>query len=179
MIIDTKAKMYRELARGAFGNHMRSWERIQEIEACGYRGLVTIRSRDISNPLRKYYNRVEDLRDVLAQHKVTEADVAFQEVPPDERDIQGEVMHRFNDCGLALYWTNVHGAMRTALERWSANANGLEAKLRLQQYLDPADYDWLMELLDVYPGHVIEFSNHVRRTGTLHRRMVVWEIRKY
>jgi hypothetical protein len=41
------------------------------------------------------------------------------------------------------------------------------------------DYDWLQELLEIYPDHVIEFSSYSVPVGNLQRCLVVWEVRKY
>jgi len=58
-------------------------------------------------------------------------------------------------------------------------AEKLRAKMILQYFQDPSDYDALMELLVQYQDSVIEFSLLQKSAGWANRRMVVWEIRNY
>ena len=70
--------------------------------------------------------------------------------------------------------------MRTAFSKQNLHARGLTAKLLLQRYLLPVDFDELVSLLDDYPDSVIEFSNFNQRCGIIpHRNMIVWEVRNY
>jgi hypothetical protein len=55
---------------------------------------------------------------------------------------------------------------------------GLAVRGLLARFLTPSDRDDLADLLDLYPGHVIEFSACDRPAGVLpHRRAVIWEVR--
>ena len=70
--------------------------------------------------------------------------------------------------------------MRDALRREAKYVKGLAAKVIIESFLDPVDYDWLMTLLDRYdPPHAIEFSNYSIPWGTLNRRLIIWECRLY
>ncbi len=59
-------------------------------------------------------------------------------------------------------------------------ATGLKAKIVLEQYLNPSDYDCIMELLDIYQDHIIEFSIFEKFVGNIsHRNTIIWEVRNY
>ena len=48
----------------------------------------------------------------------------------------------------------------------------------LHHHCDASSFDDLMELLDTYPGAVIEFSTYPFAVGRMNRNMIVWEIRQ-
>jgi hypothetical protein len=57
---------------------------------------------------------------------------------------------------------------------------GVAARGLLRRHLNPNSHDDLMELLEIYPDHVIEFSAMDRCYGTLpHRNAITWEVRAY
>lgn len=96
--------------------------------------------------------------------------------------IQGEVQQAEpGRCGLDLYYSRTNGlAMREGLATSPEWCHGILASLLLREYLCPNSYDWLLELLRRYPGHVVEFSTYARRWGTLPNfNSVFWEVRYY
>jgi hypothetical protein len=175
--ITNKRQMQQLLASGRLGNAMRMWPNLEALQASGYDGLVYVRSMQISNSDKLFEVPAAEVAERLNQRRIALASCRFYEAPLNElRVIQGEF------CHLPPYYLNytmAHEPLRTALERDSRHAYGSEALGILRHYCDPADYDWLHELLDVYPGHVIEFSVLRQRVGTLRRRMVIWEVRSY
>lgn len=176
MRITNKRIMYDLLTRGRFGNFVRIWESVAAVEASGYRGLVSMRSKDVSNPIKLYHVPAAELRSRFASlpPEKVRSGVIFNEAPDDcGRLIQGEYDGYHFDHTFARY------PMRIALEKQRISATGLRAKGILRHYLDPGDYDWLHELLDDFPGATIEFSAFAKPVGMLHRRMVVWEVRHY
>lgn len=69
--------------------------------------------------------------------------------------------------------------MREAMKH-AKRATGLRAQMILKELLWPSSYDDLMDLIDLFPEHVIEFGAHTRAVGVLpHRNTVVWEVRAY
>jgi hypothetical protein len=96
---------------------------------------------------------------------------------PDCTIFQGEIAH--GEWLYDLTYSLVNAPMREALKQQTLYAQGLKAKLLMEHYLDPGDLDWLLELLEIYDGHVIEFSHFAVPCGTLNRRMVIWECRAY
>lgn len=179
--ITNKAQMYELLSAGRFGNHIRVWYTLDEALASGYTGLVSIRSLQVTHPVRLYHNPMEKLAEIVAglPSSVTERGLVFFEAPPDaKRTIQGELTRL--DSGYYLYYSRDCSPMRIALEKDGKHAYGLAAKLILQHYLEPSDYDALQDLLDDFPGAVIEFSATSVPIGVIpHRKMVVWEVRHY
>jgi hypothetical protein len=67
--------------------------------------------------------------------------------------------------------------MRLALAEETLHATGLKAKIILESLLDPTSYDAIIDLLEKYDGHVIEFSCWERKVGI--RRTMIWEVRDY
>ena len=98
--------------------------------------------------------------------------------PTEKQVLQGEVPRGL--WGLDLLYTTVARPMREALQVASRSVGGIIAVSLLQQYLCPNSYDWLMHLLDSYPGHVVEFSTYSVEWGTVPGyNTVFWEVRRY
>lgn len=180
-MIRTKAQMYSLLLGGRFGNFVRAWDTLPEVLSSGYRGLVSLRSRERSNPIRLYHIPIDDLEATVAKQTDAQraAGFVFSEAPPDhKRTIQGELMR--DEAGYYLHYSFSPEPMRIALEQDGQHARGLAAKLLLEHYLEPSDYDALQDLLDAHPGAVIEFTGFTVPVGVIpHRKMVVWEVRNY
>lgn len=91
---------------------------------------------------------------------------------------QGEVY--LSERGLYLYASTVKGlncrdAMRDSR---SFSLEGLEAKLWLTTLMSPPAYDDLLELLESYPGAVVELSTFRKKVGWAEgRNTVIWEVR--
>lgn len=178
--ITNKNQMYRLLLDGTFGNHARAWESLDALAASGYRGHVSLRSKETSNPVRLYHVPYDDLATTVAAlpPDQTKPGLIFSESPPDaERTLQGEVMR--NESGLKLTYSFAPHPMRIAFEKQILSATGLVAGLLLRKHLDPCDYEWIETLLDDWPGHVVEFSGFLVKVGTLQRRCLIWEVRNY
>lgn len=175
-----KAEMYRSFDAGYFGNRVRYWRSREEIEQDSYRGLFSIRSKVRANPVALYEIPYAKLDEAIARlpHSHRNPGLLFFETPPHHKNvIQGEVLRHYD---LVLEYTRAPGPMRHAFAAERLVAHGITAKLILQDRLDPADYDDLMRLLELYPGHVVEFSTFRIPVGTVPgRKTVVWEVRFY
>ena len=58
--------------------------------------------------------------------------------------------------------------------------NGLNVKMLLLKYIYPNSFNDIMELIDIYPEHVIEFSTYEMPLGDcINRNTVIWEVRQY
>jgi hypothetical protein len=104
--------------------------------------------------------------------------VIINESAPDHRLLlQGELMH----SGKGLYLTGSYEKtdMRSAMKKaW--NAGGLRVNSILKHLASPVSYDMLMELLDRYPGHVVEFGIYDCFLGWGRgHNTVIWEVRNY
>lgn len=179
--ITNKRRMYKLLMAGKLGNFAQVWGSLDEALSSGYTGIFSIRSLETSNPIRRYHVPYEELQatyDAIPADRKS-AGMTFCQAPPDDkRTIQGELMRDVG--GLYFFYSTLPLVMRDALDQDGKHARGLQAKMLLQHYLEPVDYDMLMDLLDEYPDHVIEFSAFTVPVGVMpHRRTIIWEIRKY
>jgi hypothetical protein len=104
--------------------------------------------------------------------------VSIVKVPKVKQIFQGELTR--NQYGLYLYASEYPDVMRVALEKAGREYTNLAAKFMLEKYVDASSYDWLMELLEEYPDHVIEFTVFDNDVGIIpHRNTVIWEVRYY
>jgi hypothetical protein len=92
--------------------------------------------------------------------------------------IQGEVTRA--PGGLYLRYDTTPSLKMNEAMRVAKDAFGLRAKLLLDHHLWPSSRDDMDALLDLYPGHVIEFSAHDCACGDQpHRNTLFWEVRRY
>lgn len=181
MRITNKTRMYELLMSGRLGNYSQIWDTVPEVLASGYEGEISIRSRQISNPIRLYHVPVTELEATvsnLSPHQ-TAGGLTFCVAPPDhKRTIQGEVMLTVG--GYYLFYSFAPLTMRAALETDGHHAYGLQAKMLLETYLEPVDFEDLQLLLETYDGAAIEFTGFRVPVGVIpHRKMLVWEVRHY
>lgn len=204
MKITTKEDFTRLSQRGLLGNYLRSWATLQDLEASGYRGWVTIRSRDKQSPhfvpwafvglldrgmfvdkewitFPSTYNARRDLLDKGAKLE----GLYFQEVPSPvaHRPIQFEALPgpQWQGAGFGIelfYETATNNPLRDIRERCKT-ADGVTAQSLLRYCLDPCGYDTLMDIWDRYPTATIEATQFSEPTGAFHQRLVVWEVRDY
>jgi hypothetical protein len=174
-------------ARGAFGNHLRTWKTIADLEASGFTGKIMLRFRKPDGPVQKdltVRQAVTAARKLVRSGKWRYEEIYFNEVLERQDElvaIQGELM--ISDTGLYLFYSSVPMRMREALR--SGNVQhvwNLQAQSLLRHHLDPSSYDDLMELLDDYPDHIIEFTCCKQAVGSMAdrgRNTIVWEVRQY
>jgi hypothetical protein len=105
-------------------------------------------------------------------------DYRFNESAPDEcLLIQGELGE--GPGGWWLTYSTVQDKMRTAMQS-AIFAEGLTAKTILRTYCCPSSLDDLYSLLELYPGHIIEFGVYTKNLGdTPNRNSIIREVRKY
>ena len=86
-------------------------------------------------------------------------------------------------CGLQVtYPTQVDpdSPWRGSFAKYSHTVYGVAARALLRQHLWDNDYADLQELLDLYPGHVVELSACERSVGLIPRHnTIIWEVRRY
>lgn len=180
--INNKKQMYALYEGGAFGNKLRTWDSLQDYYKSTYYGTVSMRYKGKSGGGWTAYN-VERIavNSIVEKWENEGADVnliVLNESAPDDRlTIQGEVMRDFT--GLYVFWSDLKTKMRIAMQQ-GKEAKGLAAKFLLQKHLTPASYDDIMDLLDMYPDSVIEFSAYQMCLGDKRgRNAVIWECRNY
>jgi hypothetical protein len=187
--VNSKKDMFKRLQAGEFGNHVRMWswphytdaymngERLPE--AMGLR--CTLPNVPFLCPLRSYH----EVKDAISQHYErglgTERFVISEACPDDLLTIQGDYVEDpyVETPTPTLAFSTVKGLTNRQASANFNTAKGLSARIILQDYLEPDDYDWLVTLSKRYPAHVIEFSNFSVQLGNLQRHMVIWEVRNY
>lgn len=167
-------------AQGLFGNYVRQWSNLQDVKYSGYKGLLVFRTRASGGGGRTIYDlTVESAKDVSFDPQVN----YFNEQLNDQHKhvtFQGEIYRSIR--GLELRYSMVNLPMRDALKDHPQHAHGLLPLLLLKQFCCPSGYDCIMELLDVYPDHVIEFTCFDTPCGALADRgwsTIIWEVRSY
>jgi hypothetical protein len=104
--------------------------------------------------------------------------ITFSEAINDSAiTIQGEVQEGIN--GWDLRYSNDKVPMRKAMDK-CLHAKGLTARMMLEHHMDSASLDDLKDLLDTYPGAVVEFTTLSEDLGLVPRRNTVfWEVRHF
>jgi hypothetical protein len=177
MNISTKRQNYELYLRGSYGNKLMTWSSIDEFVKSKYSGSVSLRTNaNIPGGFVKY--DVTDINEALKDCNVNLDNIVINESAPDEYlTIQGELIR--NEHGLYLYYSTIPGKMRDCMKH-AISASGLTVKLMLEHYMTPSSYDDIIELLDMYPNHVIEFSTYSKCLGDCYgRNTIIWEVRNY
>lgn len=180
MKITSKHQMYELLLSGRLGNYARAWTSASEVLASGYWGEISLRAQRVRDPVKLYHVPADRLLDTLRQHGLQDReDLVFSEAPPDDkRVIQGELT--VTERGLYLNYTFARHPMRIAFREESRHAYGATAVQIVRDYVDPPSQDDLWDLLETYPGAVIEFSTFRVPVGVMrHRQTLIWEVRHY
>lgn len=184
--ITTKAEFYRLWHRGSLGNKLRTWAHPDHVPA-SYTGSLMLRPMNspggsasiVELPVKKAL----DFWRWSIERGLTKR-FANECAPDSEAVFQGEVMR---DVGrlylLGHYREYKPGAklmrMRDALKQ-AKEYRGLAAEFMLRKVSVPASRDDVLELLDLYPDHVIEFTAYRRCVGNCQQRnVIIWEVRKY
>jgi hypothetical protein len=166
-----------------FGNKLRLWTGLDEFRKSNYNGSVTFRYYAINNggssnftkyDVTDYEKQIKEFTELGAEPKR----MIFNESAPDKfLTIQGELTHDYN--GYQLFYSTDKGKMRDCLKN-GKTLTGLAVKLLLQQHLNSNSFSDIMELIELYPNHVIEFSTYSINLGDCPRRnTIIWEVRRY
>ena len=174
---------------------MRQWDTRLEIIESGFNGRLMLRFRKAEGPVQKDLTvgqAIAATERLVNRGKWRYEDIYYNEVLESQDvlvAIQGELMRnageywaRSGQFGLHLTYSALPMRMREAMRSNPQLALKLEAKMLLQRHLDPYSYDEIMELLDLYPRHIVEFTCCKRPVGSMAHRgrnTIVWEVRKY
>lgn len=179
--------LYYELAETyVFGNRFRTWDGVDAWKRSGYDGPIRFRSKVPGSkvftthaPFVGRSNVVQAYQNLLANGSHA-SDIIFCEPAPEQYlTFQGEVCE-LPGQGLYLRWsTEPDLTNREAMSRPTGVRVGLAAKILLGHFLDPQDYSDVMEILETWPLHVVEFSTYSVQVGTFNRYTVIWEVRLY
>lgn len=172
----TKADFYRRFMAGEFGNRGPIWDSFDAVWDSGYRGLVMVRSQRPGGLCKANLTLADAW--LIAEQERRDVLTFSAMCPHDRQTINGELQrdHR----GLCLMYSSVKKPMRQSLAEGGRQVFGLSAQHVLKANVYAPDLDWLMELLELYPGHVIEFTAFEICWGVLPRsKCAVWEVRSY
>lgn len=181
MFINRKQKSVYLFKNNGFGNNLKQWYNLQDAlnnecnnYALRYNGstgngfcIYDLTKDKLKN---EYYNLLK---------KYTKEQIYISEMINNENIItlQGELYRSENGLYLTYSEKNIN-KMRIALKE-SKVSIGLNAKMLLQKNLDCASYDCIMDLLDIYIDHIVEFTTCEKVFGSHKRNTIIWEVRKY
>jgi hypothetical protein len=186
MVVETKKQAYALYHSGMFGNKLRTWDTVRDFVYSGYSGPVTMRYKGTVTGRAWYaYNVKSSAVAAKAKEWIAEgADpmlIVVNESAPDERLVlQGELIHTPRGFCLIRRFDKVK--MRVAMTMSSAadEVIGLFALGTLRHVCTPSSFEDLMELCELYPDSVIEFSVYAMCLGNCRgRNTLVWEVRNY
>lgn len=172
-----KHDFVRRFLNNEFGNRGPNWFTLTEYLEADYRGLVHIRNK-LPGGSTFYNVPAEEVAAKWMDLGCSSATHYLAGMAPSERTLfQGELAFLPEIC---LTYSTVAKPMREALAEQCLVTGGLLAVMLLQHYMNPASYEWLCELVERYPGHVIEFSCYDTHWGTMPGyNTVFWEVRLY
>ena len=190
-MILTKRRNYELCHGGGYGNRVRQWASIDEWCASGYIAPVAMRVAlpgGGGGPSK--FNVSPEYVAVVARywetyHGIPQECIRLSEMADGLRILQGEYLNDVcttegeTQHGVFLY-TRESGPMPLALKASRATTFGLRADLMIRAAMTPSSYSDWQELLNRYPGHVLEVSIWESCLGDCPgRNAVIWEIRRY
>ncbi len=184
--INNKDVAINKISSGVLGNHLRIWESVSAAsEDIGYEAICTLRYKSVNVGGSSYchYNvSVSEAKNLIDSYVASERAVRerfFINESPDNSlmIIQGEVQRSYRGVDL---WCSVEKLpMRQALEN-GKSFSGVSSIAVLRRHLSPSSFDDLLELLDKYDNHVVEFGTYSYNLGNIKgRNTVIWEVRNY
>lgn len=175
-----KQDFYRRFFNGEFGNHGLMWQTLAEYRESRYPHEVVIRTKTPGG-LCQYDVSPQDVSAVWRRfrERYNEQDLVLNAAMP-ARFVLLNAEVSLTPAGLYVFGSTEPGHMRPSLAASGQHHFGLAANQLLRSRLCPGGYDWLMELLDGYPGHVVELTA-LNRTWGWHPggRTVFWEVRNF
>lgn len=183
--VQNKAEFYRLTALGLLGNQMGCWNSIEEMQKSDSTGPYMLRYAGTTGcgnfkpgiPPSKIVKAVAKwIRDGADPSRIR-----IWESPPIKKVVMcGEFASVAEGGGYYLMYSKRRRThMNTALRKYACHAYGLRALTILRETLDTASFETFMELLDEYPGAVIEFQTFECKLGRLRHNTVIWEVRNY
>lgn len=179
--IRTKAQFFRLWEQGLLGNKLRTWRSPEEAVASG---VPIVGFRQIGQTGAGAFEMATnaEILGVAERWRAAGREFMVNEAAPDHLGlIQGEV------CRLADGWHGLIGRvvngkrMRDSIRDGDLRpCKGVQVIDLLNRFMDPASRDDLDALLDLYPGHTVEFTCYSVDVGFLPgRAAIMWEVRLY
>ena len=175
-----KTDFYRRFFNSEFGNHGLMWESLEEYQDSRFADCVVFRTK-IPGGRCQYDVLPQDAPRLWGEFIKSYGlgNVSIHAAMPVEAVLLNAEVTR-SPGGLHVFGATVQAHMRVGLATAGQHLNGLAADHLLRRLMLPTDYDWIMNLLDEYPGHVIETTALDRPWGWVPgAQSVVWEVRNY
>jgi hypothetical protein len=183
--ITHKAHMYKLLARGALGNttpqyfSVEEWEASPEYDKYEWWGVRTLTP---GGPCRLNCPKGEIAATARSQEfSAHGVNISCMLDRIRTVTLWGEVCEL--PSGLTAYgieYPPKNGSWRALMPFQGKTWEGTAARLLLRRHLNENSYDDLCDLLDKWPGHVVEFSAVDGMFGTMPgRNAIIWEVRQY
>lgn len=188
-----KKDFVRRYKTGEFGNASPTWSNLEELlKTPHWRSYGPFHIRNRIAQGKSWYDQSADMMELsweIASRRIEVGgahNLYISSMAPHWHNlIQGEVTqtpwdYNYVDHLFLRYSDLPDLPMRDAFEREQKYISGLGALSLLKSTLCPNSWDWLNQLLDNYPGHIIEFSTFSVDWGTVPGfNTVFWEIRAY
>lgn len=183
---ETSVKLY---GKGAFGNCLRQWDTLTELDADNFTYPIVIRYRHPQGgggPCYYHMHRsdVQTTLDKIASAGWNLDYVYYNEGAPDDHAIlQGELCE-FDNGRMSLLYNTMSTQMRTALTHHTATSYSFVSRLSImdliQRHMTPSSYEDCKILLELYTNHAIEFTIYDCLVGILRgRNTIIWDVRRY
>ncbi|MGE0406589.1 MAG: hypothetical protein AB7O65_09830 [Candidatus Korobacteraceae bacterium] len=186
MIVETKRQAYALYHGGKFGNKLRTWDSVRDFAYSGHAGPVTMRYKGTVTGKAWYAYNVP-ASEVAARAKVWIAEgadpmlIVVNESAPDESlVVQGELIHTHRGYCFIKRFDKVKMRVAMTASGQPDEVVGIVALTLLRHVCTGSSFEDLMELCELYPDSVIEFSVYDHCLGSCRgRNMLVWEVRNY
>jgi len=178
--IENRQQYFDLWGRDALGNHLRIWKTVEEIPG----SISEVMVREV-NP-----NGGGGLVKVTAvatlQKRRPAQRVVYNELAPDElATMQAYIRKLYGIVYLEATLTSREKLptqperMRQAMRR-AKRFEGLQALQIVRNHVSARDFEDIVEMLDAYPGHVLEFTAYACPVGwARHSNVICWELRGY
>lgn len=170
--------------QGQFGNRIRQWDTPDDLMLSDYPGEapVTIRARAAHGGGPCLYDipkcRIMDALCRYPFRKLPRELLYFNEtLRKSTVTMQGEVAEF--PGGWYLRYSTLPDHMRPALAQEPREARGLRAMAIAEHFMDARSYQCLRDLMEKFPGHVVEFTCASEPIGDLRWNSIIWEVRRY
>lgn len=182
--IKTKEQSVELFRAGYFGNRVRQWNTLEELDADPFDGLVVLRQRS-----RPAGGRGITIYDIEKKHasKVLSSQACIgqpissfyfnEAIIPSDVLFQGEICRTIK--GLYLLYSTLPMHMHDALLKEPKHAFGLKARLLMEYFLDSSGLICIYEFLERFDDHVVEFTCCSKSFGDLGWRTIIWECRGF
>jgi hypothetical protein len=166
--------------RDALGNHLRIWNTVEAIPD----NIKAVMVREVNR--RGGGGLVNVMKTATLRKRRPSQRVVYNELAPDELATMQAYIRK--EDGIVYLEAKLTPRkklptrperMRQAIRR-AKRYEGLQALHIVRNHVSPRDYEDIVELLDAYPGHVLEFTAYACGVGwAKHSNVIFWELRGY